>query len=168
MTYKNYILIFFIALTTNNLYSQNKTETADWIIRQLNLHKLEIHVSTRIAIRNDSIIAVNYEYDSYSRIAFKDIQTIKIAKNKINTKQFNEVYYDIILSRSDDKKMVEKGEKDKKGNLSKPKKENNYHEFHIILDEFLDENDIDKRLGKAFKKLVELNNGNAKIIEETF
>lgn len=165
MKIKKYILLIIVTFSLN-CYCQNKTETSDWIIRQINLHTKERHKGTSVIIRNDSIIKINHDYNTFDRMALKDIQSIQINKNKINTPKITEFYYEVKLGRTDKKKLVDRGAY----NYGKMKSDNEkaYHEFYLILDEFLDKDEVDDRLAKALLKLTQLNNGNAKIIKETF
>lgn len=166
MKMKNYILVLIAGLSFST-YSQNKVETSEWILRQLNLHQKEIHKMTQIIIRNDSIIDINYSLNFYNRMALKDIQTIQIVKNRINNQYRDETYYEVRLQRTDDKKLVESGE-NLNGKLSYPDQAKRRNDFYFILDEFLEKDNVKGKLENAFLKLVQLNNGKAKIIKDPF
>lgn len=158
------IQIIFICLLTHFIsFSQNKRETKDWIVEKCNQYKRGDILKNELTFNEDNLIYVKYMHGYfYEKIKIKNIYALQIKKST-NPEVNGEFYTIKIIAKGKEYGTIEDGEFIKMDDYGNEESETN-----IFLNLNFREDDLPKRMLKAFVKLIELYGGKATVLKEKF
>ena len=156
---KKILTVIVFLLLNLPLFSQTKAETKDWILEKYNSFKRIENKNDFMLIENDSLIFHKYFFGyQYYKIAFKDIKSIQIRKNKHQEME----WYQIDLNTNG---KIEYGSYE---NQLYNKDNQKFKNMTILLSPEFANEDYPKRMEKALLRIISLNGGKATVLKEAF